>query len=71
MAANIDPRGMIRMFQKLEASQGKLGLHTFAPQALQSHPATEKRIARLESKWKKLARKSGFLDIAPVKWTIK
>jgi Zn-dependent protease with chaperone function len=70
VAANIDPRGMIRAFQKLEASEGKLGLHAMAPHALQSHPATEKRIARLEKKWNHLARKSDFLDLAPVKWTL-
>jgi len=70
VAANIDPRGMIHALQKLEAAQAKLGLHAFGPKALQSHPATEKRIARLESKWKKLARKSDFLNLAPVRWTL-
>jgi beta-barrel assembly-enhancing protease len=70
VAANIDPRGMIRAFQKLEASQRKLGLHAFGPRSLQSHPATEARIARLESKWKKLARKSDFLTLAPVQWIL-
>ncbi|MGA2175529.1 MAG: M48 family metallopeptidase [Verrucomicrobiota bacterium] len=71
VAANIDPRGMIRAFQKLEAAEGKLGLRALAPQAFQSHPATEKRIARLQNKWKKLARKSDFLNLAPVKWSLK
>jgi Zn-dependent protease with chaperone function len=70
VAANIDPRGMIRAFQKLETSEGKPGRHGFAPRALQSHPAIEKRIARLEKKWNHLARKSDFLDLAPVKWTL-
>jgi Zn-dependent protease with chaperone function len=69
VAANIDPRGMIRAFQKLEAAEGKWGLHALMPQAFQSHPATQKRIARLEKKWKKLARKSDFLNLAPVKWS--
>jgi beta-barrel assembly-enhancing protease len=71
VAANIDPRGMIRMFQKLEASEEKPGLHASAPEALQSHPATKKRIARLENKWTKLAHKSDFLELAPVKWELK
>jgi Zn-dependent protease with chaperone function len=71
VAANIDPRGMIGAFQKLEAFEDKRGWHTFGPQSLQSHPATEKRIARLENQWKKLARKSDFLDLAPVTWTLK
>jgi predicted Zn-dependent protease len=71
VAAHIDPRGMIRAFQKLDASEEKSGLHHFPPQALQSHPATAKRIARLEKKWNKLAHKSDFLELPPVKWTFK
>lgn len=71
VAANIDPRGLIRALQKLEASEGKMGMHAFAPQAFQSHPAMAKRIARLEKKWDKLPRKSGFLELEPVKWSIK
>jgi Zn-dependent protease with chaperone function len=71
LAANIDPRGMIRAFQKLEKAQGKLGSRAFGPQALQSHPATEKRIARLENKWKKLARKSDFSVLPPMHWDLK
>lgn len=69
VAANIDPRGMIGAFRKLEAWKPLLGLRATAPQALQSHPATEKRIARLEKKWNKLPRKSGFLELQPVTWT--
>jgi predicted Zn-dependent protease len=69
VAANIDPRGMIRALKKLEAAEGKTGLSTVTPQAFQSHPATEKRIDRLENKWIHLARKSDFLELAPVKWT--
>jgi Zn-dependent protease with chaperone function len=70
VAANIDPSGMIRAFRKLEAWEEKLGSHALGPQALQSHPATTKRIARLENKWSKLARKSDFLTLPPVKWTL-
>jgi len=71
VAANIDPRGMIRALRKLEALEEKRPLHGFGPQSLQSHPATAKRIARLENKWNKLARKSDFLNLAPVQWTLK
>jgi hypothetical protein len=54
VAANIDPRGMIRAFQKLEAyRKSKVGLRPSRRKALQGHPATEKRIARLENKWTK------------------
>jgi beta-barrel assembly-enhancing protease len=71
VAANIDPRGMIHALQKLEAKEGKRGLRRSAPQALRGHPATEKRIARLENKWNKLARKTDFLELAPVKWNFR
>lgn len=70
VAANIDPRGMIHMFQKLEAEENKQALHGLMPQAFQSHPTTEKRIARLEKKWEKLGRKTDFLVLPPVKWTL-
>ena len=71
VAANIDPRGMIRMFKKLEAWEGKPGLHSILPQALQDHPATAKRLERLEDKWVKLDRKSDFRTVAPAAWTFK
>lgn len=70
VAANIDPRGMIRMFKKLEAAENKES-HGAAPQALQSHPTTQKRIARLERKWDKMPRKTGFIELPPVKWSLK
>jgi predicted Zn-dependent protease len=61
VAANLDPRGladMFRKFQELEASEQEL---IELPQAFNSHPLLRKRIARLDAKWKKLARKDGFL----------
>jgi Zn-dependent protease with chaperone function len=33
------------------------------PQAFSSHPATEKRIRRLNAKWDKLKDKSGFIGV--------
>jgi beta-barrel assembly-enhancing protease len=60
--ANIDPRGMISMFQKLkvcEAGQAEAALKL--PQAFSSHPALDKRIRRLESRWKRLPQHTGFL----------
>jgi len=63
VAANIDPRGLTGVLSKLkdyEASQK--GVH-LVPQAFQSHPGLEKRIARLEARWKKLSRKSGFIEL--------
>jgi Zn-dependent protease with chaperone function len=67
VAANIDPRGMIQTFEKLKATED--GLETdHMSHAFDSHPALDKRIARLQSKWKKLSRKVGFLELPPVTW---
>ena len=63
VAANIDPRGMTSMFRKLKAYEESQSHHGSVPQAFQSHPLLEKRIARLEAKWKKLSRQSGFIEI--------
>jgi Zn-dependent protease with chaperone function len=64
--ANIDPRGMIETFQKFKQIPG--GGDDFLPQALHSHPSLDKRISRLEAKWKKLPHKAGFvvLDAKPI-----
>jgi len=64
--ANIDPRGMIGIFKKFKAEEAKEKQDDRLPQAFQSHPALEKRIARLETKWKKLHHQSGFLELEPV-----
>lgn len=61
--ANIDPRGMIGIFRKFKAVESKENHAHQMPQAFESHPALEKRIARLEAKWKKLSRQSGFLKL--------
>lgn len=63
VAANIDPRGMTSLFRKLKAYEEAQKHDGEPPRAFQSHPVLEKRIARLESKWKKLPRKNGFLEI--------
>ena len=65
VAANIDPRGMISMFKKLKAYQAKEEMDHTIPQAFSSHPALDRRILRLEKKWKKLPRQSGFLELKP------
>jgi len=53
--ANIDPRGMITMFQKFKAEEKSSVIKI--PEAFSSHPLLEKRIARLEKKWAKLGHK--------------
>jgi Zn-dependent protease with chaperone function len=66
VAANIDPRGMPGIFRKFKTYEEKEKDADVLPQAFQSHPALDKRIARLESKWKKLPNQSGFLELEPV-----
>lgn len=69
VAANIDPRGMIQTFEKLKATEDELGMeHHRISHAFASHPALTKRIARLQRKWKRLNRDSGFLELPPVTW---
>lgn len=60
VAAKIDPRGMIDIFRRLKAVEQK---HGGLPKAFESHPALEKRIARLEAKWKRMRPKSGFIPL--------
>ena len=62
VAANIDPRGMTSMFRKFKIQEAKEtgpGL----PQAFSSHPALNKRIARLEGKEKRLSPRADFLRL--------
>ena len=59
--ARIDPRGLADMLKKLQAEQNKLGFGQFSLGAFSSHPATMKRIQRLDAKWDKLKDKSGFI----------
>ncbi len=61
VAANINPRGMASVFRKLKAYEEAEKHGSELPRAFQSHPALEKRIARLEAKWKKLSRPGGFI----------
>jgi len=65
VSAHIDPRGLTDMLTKLEAEQGKQGMNGAdeALHAFSSHPATAKRIHRLEAKWKKLKNKSDFVPL--------
>jgi predicted Zn-dependent protease len=61
VAAHIDPRGLTDVLRKLQAEEEKeFGDMEIA--ALRSHPKTQKRIDRLEARWKKLKQKSGFIE---------
>jgi Zn-dependent protease with chaperone function len=64
--ANLDPRGMISIFQKFKDEDKKEKGARKIPQAFQSHPALDKRIAHLEARWKKLPRQSGFEELPAV-----
>jgi predicted Zn-dependent protease len=63
VAANIDPRGMVSTFRKLKTYEDTQRHGGSLPRAFQGHPVLEKRIARLESKWKRLSHKDGFIEI--------
>ena len=66
VAANINPHGMIEVFEKLKAEEDKMGFGNLVPQSLESHPALSKRIATLEKKWKSLDRVGGFIELPPI-----
>jgi Zn-dependent protease with chaperone function len=55
------------MLRKLKEEQEKMLLANVVPQAFSSHPATDKRIRRLDAKWEKLKDKSGFIEHEGVK----
>jgi predicted Zn-dependent protease len=66
LAANINPRGMIGFFEKLQKKSEKNAAVAPAEGGLNlmsTHPATPERIARLEAKWKELSRTNGFAPI--------
>jgi Zn-dependent protease with chaperone function len=65
--ARIDPRGLPDMLKRLKTEQEQMKLVQMGPQAFSSHPATDKRIRRLDAKWRKLKDKSGFIEYDSVK----
>jgi predicted Zn-dependent protease len=64
VAANIDPRGMIDIFRKLKVAELAGNEPRLLPKAFESHPDLDKRIARLEAKWKHLPRKTGYIQLS-------
>lgn len=60
VAAKIDPRALTEMLKKIEVEQRRDQPLSDEPGAFSSHPATEKRIRKLEAKWRKLKDKSVF-----------
>ena len=67
VAANINPKGMISFFEKLEAAQGPIEKGaTESLNLMSTHPATSERIEQLKNKLAKLPSgttyKSAFID---------
>jgi predicted Zn-dependent protease len=62
VAAHIDPRGLTDVLRKLKDEEDRERLSNMEIAAFRSHPTTQKRILRLEAKWKKLKQKSGFVE---------
>jgi predicted Zn-dependent protease len=64
--SNIDPRGMIEFFKKMQAEEKKTleklpgGGAAATLTFLSTHPATDERMHSLASKWEHLDRKTGF-----------
>jgi predicted Zn-dependent protease len=65
VSAHLDPRGLTEMLRKLQTEQQRMSAASPQLHAFSSHPATQKRIQRLEARWKKLKDKSGFAPIVP------
>jgi predicted Zn-dependent protease len=63
VAAHIDPRGLTDMLRKLKLVEDSRKSRGLENRAFSSHPPTEKRIRRLEAKWKRLKDKSQFLEL--------
>ncbi|TAL06392.1 MAG: M48 family metallopeptidase [Verrucomicrobia bacterium] len=67
--ANVNPHGMISMFEKFKAFEAKEEDEEDShSKAFSSHPTTPKRINRLEKKWKKLKPQGGFVELPVAKF---
>ena len=64
VASGVNPQGMTTALTKLKAHEDREAKHDAVDRAFSSHPALEKRLARLDKKWKKRRVKSGFLDLS-------
>src|SRR2546429_6624447 len=58
LAAHIDPRGLTDILRKLKDEEDRERISAMEIAGFRSHPATQKRILRLEAKWKKLKQRS-------------
>lgn len=63
VSARVDPRGMTEMLRKLDAYEAQQDSTFKTPEAFSTHPATAKRIARLDRKWSRLSPKPEFRQL--------
>jgi predicted Zn-dependent protease len=67
--SDIEPRGMIEFFQKMQQEEDKrradspMGGMEQALEAISTHPATQERLDRLERRWSSEPRQSGYRNI--------
>lgn len=69
LRADIEPRGMIELFKKLQAEEEKrlqqspIGGAQKALTLVSTHPATDERVRVLEARWQRLPKQSGYRKI--------
>lgn len=66
LAANINPHGIITLFEKLESMEPSGDED--GPRILQTHPPPRERIERMKKKWEESPKKSGFAVLKKIEW---
>jgi Zn-dependent protease with chaperone function len=61
VSAHIDPRSLSELLKKLNSTESEEQASEI--RAFSSHPATEKRLNRLQAKWNRLKDKSSFIEL--------
>lgn len=66
LAANIDPRGLTRFFEKMKILVQQSGMEVMegSLSLLNTHPASQERIDRLQAKWQ-AAKEKEFVPLSP------
>jgi beta-barrel assembly-enhancing protease len=65
VAANIDPRGMTRFFEKMREMIANSGMASMegSLSLVNTHPTSQERIDRLTRKWEAMEKKDGFVKM--------
>lgn len=68
LAAEIDPRGMTRFFEKMKILAQEMGMGAMegSLSLLSTHPASQERIDRLAAKWQAVEKKDKFIALPPL-----